>query len=151
MPGLTGYRKGVTRRCPGAATQSAPDGSNPCVIGEPTCSAEDSRVTRRLATLLVCVCGLAATLVALGAGATGGGERGYRVDAIFDNADFLVPGQDVKIAGAVVGSVSGVHLTKRPPGARGDARSRRASRRSASDASCTIRPQSLIGEKFVDC
>ena len=42
VPGLTGYRKNVTRRCPGAATQSAPDGSNPWVIGEPTCSAEDS-------------------------------------------------------------------------------------------------------------
>jgi phospholipid/cholesterol/gamma-HCH transport system substrate-binding protein len=40
QPGLTGYRKGVTRRCPGAATQSAPDGSNPWVI--PTCSAGDS-------------------------------------------------------------------------------------------------------------
>jgi phospholipid/cholesterol/gamma-HCH transport system substrate-binding protein len=42
VPGLTGYRKNVTRRCPGAATQPAPDGSNPWVIGEPTCSAEDS-------------------------------------------------------------------------------------------------------------
>lgn len=42
VPGLTGYRKNVTRRCPGAATQSAPDGSNPWLIGEPTCSAEDS-------------------------------------------------------------------------------------------------------------
>jgi phospholipid/cholesterol/gamma-HCH transport system substrate-binding protein len=40
QPGLTGYRKGVTRRCPGAATQSAPDGSNPFVI--PTCAAGDS-------------------------------------------------------------------------------------------------------------
>jgi phospholipid/cholesterol/gamma-HCH transport system substrate-binding protein len=41
-PGLTGYRKNVTRRCPGAATQPAPDGSNPWLIGEPTCSAGDS-------------------------------------------------------------------------------------------------------------
>jgi phospholipid/cholesterol/gamma-HCH transport system substrate-binding protein len=28
-PGLTGYRKGLTARCPGAATQTAPDKSNP--------------------------------------------------------------------------------------------------------------------------
>jgi phospholipid/cholesterol/gamma-HCH transport system substrate-binding protein len=42
VPGLTGYRKNVTRRCPGAATQPAPDGSNPWLIGEPTCSAGDS-------------------------------------------------------------------------------------------------------------
>ena len=40
QPGLTGYRKGLTHRCPGAATQSAPDGSNPWIF--PTCSAEDS-------------------------------------------------------------------------------------------------------------
>ena len=41
-PGVTGYRKGLTRRCPGAATQSAPDHPNPWLIGEPTCSAGDS-------------------------------------------------------------------------------------------------------------
>jgi phospholipid/cholesterol/gamma-HCH transport system substrate-binding protein len=41
-PGVTGYRKGLTRRCPGAATQAAPDRSNPWLIGEPTCSAQDS-------------------------------------------------------------------------------------------------------------
>lgn len=42
VPGLTGYRKNVTRRCPGAAAQSAPDRSNPWLIGEPTCSPGDS-------------------------------------------------------------------------------------------------------------
>src|SRR4051794_18942717 len=41
-PGLTGYRKGLTHRCPGAAAQSAPDRSNPWLIGEPTCSPGDS-------------------------------------------------------------------------------------------------------------
>jgi hypothetical protein len=41
-PGLTGYRKGLTHRCPGAATQPAPDKSNPWLIGEPTCSPEES-------------------------------------------------------------------------------------------------------------
>jgi phospholipid/cholesterol/gamma-HCH transport system substrate-binding protein len=29
LPGLTGYRNGLNRRCPGAATQPHPDGSNP--------------------------------------------------------------------------------------------------------------------------
>ena len=42
VPGLTGYRKNVTRRCPGAAAQPAPDGSNPWLIGEPVCSPGDS-------------------------------------------------------------------------------------------------------------
>jgi ABC-type transporter Mla subunit MlaD len=105
-------------------------------------------VTRRLAALALGVCVVAAALVALGAG--GGGERAYRVDAIFDNADFLVPGQDVKIAGAVVGSVSGVHLTP-DHHARVVMEIEEGFAPFRSDASCTIRPQSLIGEKFVDC
>ena len=44
-------------------------------------------------------------------GAKGAGPQPYRVDAVFDNADFLVAGQDVKIAGAVEGSVKTVRLT----------------------------------------
>jgi phospholipid/cholesterol/gamma-HCH transport system substrate-binding protein len=42
--GLTGYRKGVTHRCPGAATQPAPDRSNPFLDGRADfpCSAEDT-------------------------------------------------------------------------------------------------------------
>ena len=64
---------------------------------------------RLIAAGVVFVVTASAVLVALGAG--GGGARGYRVDAIFDSADFLVAGQDVKIAGAVVGQVTGVHLT----------------------------------------
>jgi phospholipid/cholesterol/gamma-HCH transport system substrate-binding protein len=39
-PGLTGYRRGVVARCPGAAAQSAPDGSNPWVV--PGCEPGDS-------------------------------------------------------------------------------------------------------------
>jgi virulence factor Mce-like protein len=105
-------------------------------------------VTRRLTVLLLAVCAMAAALASIGAG--GGGDRGYRVDAIFDNADFLVPGQDVKIAGAVVGRVSGVHLTPQHT-ARVDMEIEQGFAPFRSDASCTIRPQSLIGEKFVDC
>jgi ABC-type transporter Mla subunit MlaD len=90
----------------------------------------------------------AAAFVALGAGS--GGPRGYRVDAIFDNADFLVSGQDVKIAGAVVGRVTGVHLT-RDRRARIEMQIEDGFAPFRSDATCTIRPQSLIGEKFVQC
>jgi phospholipid/cholesterol/gamma-HCH transport system substrate-binding protein len=39
-PGLTGYRRGVVARCPGAAAQPAPDRSNPWVV--PGCNPEDS-------------------------------------------------------------------------------------------------------------
>lgn len=102
---------------------------------------------RRAAALLVVLLSAAAVLVATGAG---GGPREYRVDAIFDNADFLVPGQDVKIAGAVVGEVSGVHLTAGRH-ARVEMRIQSGFAPFRSDAGCTIRPQSLIGEKFVEC
>ena len=103
---------------------------------------------RRIAAALVVLLGTAAVLVAVGAG--GGGPRGYRVDAIFDNADFLVSGQDVKIAGAVVGSVTGVHLTPAHT-ARVEMQIEEGFAPFRTDATCAIRPQSLIGEKFVNC
>ena len=104
---------------------------------------------RRLAVVLVVLAAVAPALVAAGAGGDGGGDR-YRVDAIFDNAGFLIPGQDVKIAGAKVGSVSDVTLTV-------ERRARVSMEIDArfgpfrSDADCTIQPQSLIGEKYVQC
>ncbi|MTD43755.1 MCE family protein [Conexibacter sp. W3-3-2] len=85
--------------------------------------------------------------------AASGGEEdagGYRVDAIFLNAGFLISGQDVKIAGAKVGSVEDVTLTK-------DRKARISMKVDPefapfrADADCTIQPQSLIGEKFVQC
>jgi phospholipid/cholesterol/gamma-HCH transport system substrate-binding protein len=40
--GLTGYRRGLTKRCPGAATQTAPDRSNPYIDRENfPCDRED--------------------------------------------------------------------------------------------------------------
>jgi len=95
------------------------------------------------------VAGLAvAAVVLMGAGGDGGH---YRVRAIFDNAAFLVPGEDVKVAGVRVGKIDGLSVTpdKRAavvldiedPGYQ-DFRA---------DATCKIRPQSLIGEQFVDC
>ena len=38
--GLAGFRRGVTRRCPGAGTQPHPDGSNPWVADPRSCSRE---------------------------------------------------------------------------------------------------------------
>jgi phospholipid/cholesterol/gamma-HCH transport system substrate-binding protein len=40
--GLTGYRKGVNARCPGAAAQPAPDKSNPYTAADSQCKPEDS-------------------------------------------------------------------------------------------------------------
>lgn len=40
--GMTGYRKGITARCPGAAAQPAGDKSNPYVTSETKCRPEDA-------------------------------------------------------------------------------------------------------------
>jgi ABC-type transporter Mla subunit MlaD len=109
-------------------------------------------VIRRIATLAVVLVAALAGAAAL-LGASGPGPDAYRVDAIFDNADFLVPGQDVKIAGAAEGRVKEVRLE--PDGELYRARVEMEVHPDfgpfRSDASCSIRPQSLIGEKFVDC
>lgn len=106
---------------------------------------------RRVAAVLVALAACGALAFALSA--TGGTDGSYRVDALFDNASFLIPGQDVKIAGARAGHVDGVRL------ARVDGHYRARIEMSVdprfapfrSDADCTIQPQSLIGEKFIQC
>ncbi|MGE4428291.1 MAG: MlaD family protein [Solirubrobacteraceae bacterium] len=95
----------------------------------------------------------AACAVTVGLSACGGGGAGTemtRIDAIFDNASFVGKGQDVRVAGAVVGKVADVTLTgDRKARLSLDVESRFTPFRQ--DASCTILPQSLIGEKFVEC
>jgi phospholipid/cholesterol/gamma-HCH transport system substrate-binding protein len=81
----------------------------------------------------------------------GGDADAYTVRAIFDNAGFLVPGEDVKVAGVKVGKVQSLDVTpdfKAAVVMRIDDPGYQDFRR---DASCIIRPQSLIGEKFVEC
>jgi ABC-type transporter Mla subunit MlaD len=97
---------------------------------------------------------------------SGGGEGGYRVRAIFDNGGFMVKGEQVRVAGANVGEIESVGVTL--PGeidSYENGKPRAQSGKAVivmkisdpgfqdfrSDASCLIRPQSLIGEKFVDC
>jgi virulence factor Mce-like protein len=106
---------------------------------------------RRVAGALGAVCAIAIGLAlsaASGGGGSGGGD--YRVDAIFDNASFLIPGQDVKIAGAKAGSVVDVTLTPQHK-ARIQMKVGKEFAPFRSDADCTIQPQSLIGEKFIQC
>jgi phospholipid/cholesterol/gamma-HCH transport system substrate-binding protein len=109
---------------------------------------------RIAAILLVIGCAVVVALVAAGVSRNdnthdSGGP--YKVRAIFDSAFGVIPGEDVKIAGVKVGKIDSLHVTAdkkaavvldiSTPGF-GDFRS---------DANCIIRPQSLIGEKFVDC
>jgi ABC-type transporter Mla subunit MlaD len=75
----------------------------------------------------------------------------YLVRAIFDNASTLVSGEDVKVAGVPVGVVSDLEVSEDNKAAvtlRIDDESFTPFK---ADASCTIRPQGLIGEKFVEC
>ncbi|MFL5896000.1 MAG: MCE family protein, partial [Thermoleophilaceae bacterium] len=57
---------------------------------------------------------LSASLVGLllfGVAARDGGGSGYEVRAIFDDAASAVPGEDVRIAGAKVGSIGKMDVT----------------------------------------
>jgi phospholipid/cholesterol/gamma-HCH transport system substrate-binding protein len=105
-----------------------------------------------------------AAVVLISSGGNGG--NGYVVRAIFDNGGFMVKGEQVRVAGANVGEIESVGVTL--PGELSsyeDGKLKAVSGKAVivmtitdpgfqdfrSDASCLIRPQSLIGEKFVDC
>src|SRR3954463_10765075 len=75
----------------------------------------------------------------------------YFVRAVFDNAANLVQGEDVKIAGVPVGEVSGLDVTDEKKAAITLLIDDTDFTPWKADASCTIRPQGLIGEKFVEC
>ncbi len=130
---------------------------------------------RRIALIAVAVAVLVGLVVVASAGGSGSGGS-YTVRAYFDNGGFIVDGEDVRAAGAIVGSVSSVDVSGpgeidscRGPkrdvdqcvGSRGAAVPGKAVvvlditdpgfKDFRTDATCLIRPQSLIGEKFVDC
>ncbi len=110
---------------------------------------------------------VAAAIVAIVLISSGGGSSdGYIVRAIFDSGGFMVKGEQVRVAGANVGEIESVGVTMP-----GEVDSYEGGKEQAvpgkavivmnitdpgfqdfrSDAGCQIRPQSLIGEKFVDC
>jgi len=116
---------------------------------------------KRLALIALALVAVVAILVT---GSAAGGDDGqYEVRAIFDNAGFLVTGEDVRVAGAKVGSVTDIDVTTEDEAALEDGGPEPGKavvvmridepgfQDFRSDASCLIRPQSLIGEKFVEC
>ena len=117
---------------------------------------------RRMAVILVALVAAVVVLVA-GNGDAGAEDSAYEVRAIFDNAGFLVEGEDVRVAGATVGSITEVEVTGLDEPAREDGSAQPGKavvvmriddpgfQDFRTDASCLIRPQSLIGEKFVEC
>jgi ABC-type transporter Mla subunit MlaD len=96
----------------------------------------------------------------------GSSSDGYRIRAIFDNGAFMVNGEQVRVAGANVGTIESVSVSRpgetvayekgKPVAVPGKAIivmdiTDPGFQDFRQDASCLIRPQSLIGEKFVDC
>jgi ABC-type transporter Mla subunit MlaD len=106
---------------------------------------------RRIALIALLVIGVPVLLaVTLGA-SNGGGGSGYKVRVIFDDAGNVVPGEDLKIAGAKVGKVDSLDVTLDNKAAVTVEVDNAGFTPWHKDAHCTVRPQSLIGEVFVDC
>jgi ABC-type transporter Mla subunit MlaD len=120
-------------------------------------------MTKKLLLAAAVVAAVVAVVLLL----SGGGESGgYRVRAIFDNGAFMVNGEQVRVAGANVGEIESVSVSM--PGEAVAYKQGKPVEKPGKailvmkitdpgfqdwrqDASCLIRPQSLIGEKFVDC
>ncbi|HEY2316953.1 MAG TPA: MlaD family protein [Solirubrobacteraceae bacterium] len=93
-----------------------------------------------------------AIAVAVIRGPSGSSTRGpYLVRAIFDDASFAAQGEDVRIAGANVGSIHSLGVTATKKAAVTIAITDQRFAPFHADAHCAIRPQSLIGEEYVDC
>ena len=104
---------------------------------------------KRLAALALSAAAVA-VVVAVISGSSGGSQSTARFDVIFDDARGLVAGQLVKIAGARAGSIDDVVLTSGFK-ARIEASVDRRFMPFHADATCTIRPEGLIAENYLEC
>ena len=92
-----------------------------------------------------------AALTIAGCGGGDGDAGGYKVRAIFDSAAFVLPGLDVRISGVKVGAVSAIDLTDDNEAAVTFDITDPGFQDFRKDARCTIRPQALIGERYIEC
>lgn len=103
---------------------------------------------RRLG-LIVVMLALAGIGAAI-AGSRAEGSSSARFDVIFDDARGLVGGQLVKVAGARAGTIENVTVTPQFK-ARVEATIDSRFVPFHQDATCTIRPEGLIAENYIDC
>ena len=103
---------------------------------------------RALALAAVLLAAVALVVLVVGAARD---DDAYRVRAIFDNAGFVIPGYDVRVAGVRVGRVDDVEVTPDVRAALVLRIDDPAFRPFRADARCRVRPQSLIGERYVEC
>ncbi|HSO99357.1 MAG TPA: MlaD family protein, partial [Solirubrobacteraceae bacterium] len=103
---------------------------------------------RIIAIVLTLAAGAAALLIILGPSAEGASSA--RFDVIFNDARGLIAGQLIKVAGARAGQIEDVVVTPDfKARVEGTIDSRFLPLRQ--DATCTIRPEGLIAENYVDC
>jgi|GEM_PF-209605 len=105
----------------------------------------------RLIAVAVALAVAALVLVVFGTGAGDDHQGDYKVRAIFSNAFTVIPGEDVKISGVKVGKISSLDVTPDNKAAVVLDITEPGFKDFRKDATCTIRPQSLIGERFVEC
>jgi phospholipid/cholesterol/gamma-HCH transport system substrate-binding protein len=108
---------------------------------------------------------LIALVIAIPAIGSNGTSGSYEVRGIFDNGSFVVDGEEVRVAGATVGTIKSVDVTGNDEIASLEGGPHAVPGKAVvvmditdsgfkdfrADASCLIRPQSLIGERYIDC
>ncbi|HEY2160574.1 MAG TPA: MlaD family protein [Solirubrobacteraceae bacterium] len=104
---------------------------------------------KRLASLVLAAA-VTAVVIATVSDSSGHAQSTARFDVIFDDARGLVAGQLVKIAGARAGSIDNVVLTSAFK-ARIEASVDRRFVPFHANATCTIRPEGLIAENYLEC
>jgi virulence factor Mce-like protein len=106
---------------------------------------------RRLAVIaatLVTVIVVAAVVTTTHARSSSGS---YTIRAIFDDASYAADGENVRVAGANVGSIESLGVNSRNRAAVTISIDNADFIPFYVNAQCTIRPQSLIGEEYVSC
>jgi ABC-type transporter Mla subunit MlaD len=104
---------------------------------------------RRVAAILVLL-GTCGALLAFVFGSSAQGSGSSSFDVIFDDARGLIAGQLVKVAGAQAGTINNVTVT-RDFKARIEASIESQFMPFRTNATCTIRPEGLIAENYIDC
>ena len=109
------------------------------------------RIVRLLIALLVFVAAGAIAAVTVERLTGGGSGGGYMVRAVFDNSSFVIPGEQVKVAGVTVGTIHAVQLTEQNKAALVLQITNPKFEPFRTDAHCEIGIASLLGEQFVQC
>jgi ABC-type transporter Mla subunit MlaD len=110
---------------------------------------------RRLASIGLLIAAAAVAAAILSASASGSSTASF--DVIFDDARGLISGQLVKVAGAQAGTIKNVVVIKQGSGSTTSYKAKiEATIESQfmplrANATCSIRPQALIGEDYVEC